>query len=194
MSAGTADSKGLRQTGEGRKDRQSFNCFTQDRALRRVTLPAARGLLPQPPGKPMLPQMFSSTTIPALAETVNFAQSRHAVLAGNIANVNTPGYQIRDLNLPKFQERLREAFDEQGRLPPRAGSAPHSPGVWTGADQDPLREVRAESKNLLYHDDTNIDMEKQVAELTKNQLLHNMALSIMANQFQLLQATISERL
>lgn len=142
----------------------------------------------------MLPQMFSSTTIPALAETVNFAQSRHAVLAGNLANANTPGYRVRDLDLPKFQERLKEAFDDQGRLPARAVTQPHSPGVWTGSDSDPLGAVRAESKNLLYHDDTNIDMEKQVAELTKNQLLHNMALSIMANQFQLLQATISERL
>ena len=142
----------------------------------------------------MLPEMFRSTTIPALAETVNFAQSRHAVLAGNIANVNTPGYRVRDLNPASFQERLKEAFDEQGRLPARAGRTGQSPGVWTGADQDPLKEVRAESTNLLYHDDTNIDMEKQVAELTKNQMLHNLALTFWGNQFQLMQATVSERM
>src|SRR5690349_19922704 len=100
----------------------------------------------------MLPQMFSSTTIPALAETVNFAQSRHSVLAGNIANVNTPGYRVRDLNPTSFQERLKETFDETGRLPARVASPPHSPGVWTGVDPDPLKEVRAENTNLLYHD------------------------------------------
>ncbi|MGZ8257948.1 MAG: flagellar basal body rod protein FlgB, partial [Methylotenera sp.] len=84
--------------------------------MNRVIFNAARDVLRTHPGKPMLPQMFSSTTIPALAETVNFAQSRHAVLAGNVANLNTPGYRVRDLNLPGFQERLKAAFDEQGHL------------------------------------------------------------------------------
>jgi flagellar basal-body rod protein FlgB len=141
----------------------------------------------------MLPQLFGSTTIPALTETVNFAQSRHAVLAGNVANANTPGYRVRDLNLPGFQERLKDAFDEYGRLPAQSTSSSRSPGVWTGAPDDPLREVRAEMKNILYHDDTNMDLEKQVTALTKNQMLHNMALTILTNQFQMLQATISER-
>jgi flagellar basal-body rod protein FlgB len=45
----------------------------------------------------MLPDLFSSTTIPALGEVLNFAQARHTVLTGNIANVNTPGYRLRDL-------------------------------------------------------------------------------------------------
>ena len=47
--------------------------------------------------------------------------------------------------------------------------------------------------NLVYHDDTNIDLEKQVAEMTKNHLLHNFALTVMTDQFQLLQTAISER-
>jgi flagellar basal-body rod protein FlgB len=46
---------------------------------------------------------------------------------------------------------------------------------------------------LLYHDDTNIDLEKQVAEITKNQVLHNFALTVMTDQFALLESAISER-
>ena len=34
----------------------------------------------------MLSGLFQSTTIPVLQEAVNFAQARHTVLAGNIAN------------------------------------------------------------------------------------------------------------
>ena len=56
-----------------------------------------------------------------------------------------------------------------------------------------LRQVGASLENLLYHDDTNIDLEKQVAEMTKNHLLHNFALTVMTDQFQLLQTAISER-
>ena len=47
--------------------------------------------------------------------------------------------------------------------------------------------------NLLYHDDTNIDLEQQVTEINKNNYLHNLALTVMTNQLQLLQTAISER-
>ena len=36
-------------------------------------------------------------------------------------------------------------------------------------------------------------MEQQAAEVAKNQYLHNLTVSIMTNQFRLLQAAISER-
>ena len=54
----------------------------------------------------MLSGLFNSTTIPALGEVLNFAQARHTVLAGNVANVNTPGYRLRDLSQTEFQQRL----------------------------------------------------------------------------------------
>ena len=136
----------------------------------------------------MLPNLFSSTTIPALAEVLNFAQARHTVLAGNIANVNTPGYRLRDLSQPEFQQRLKEAIAET-----QASSEPLSPGLAYSEPGDPMRQVRASLQNLVYHDDTNIDLEKQVAEMTKNHLLHNFALTVMTDQFQLLQSAISER-
>ena len=58
----------------------------------------------------MLLDLFSSTTIPALGEVLNFAQARHTVLAGNITNVNTPGYRIRDLSQTAFEQKLKEAL------------------------------------------------------------------------------------
>ena len=136
----------------------------------------------------MLANLFNSTTIPALGEVINFAQARHTVLAGNVANVNTPGYRLRDLSPTEFQQRLKEALAESQR-----SNHPISPGLASSQPGDPLRQVRASLENIVYHDDTNIDLEKQVAEMTKNQLLHNFALTIMTDQFQLLQTAISER-
>ena len=52
--------------------------------------------------------MFESTTIPLLQEVVNFAQARHGVLVGNMANLDTPGYRTRDLSVDVFQDRLKE--------------------------------------------------------------------------------------
>jgi flagellar basal-body rod protein FlgB len=140
----------------------------------------------------MLSGMFDSTTIPALGEVLNFAQARHGVLAGNIANVNTPGYRTRDLSQTVFQEKLKEAIS-LARTPQSQPAEPLSPGLARSEEGDPLREVRSSLENILYHDDTNIDLEKQVAEISKNQLLHNFALTVMTDQFALLESAISER-
>ncbi|MGV3605079.1 MAG: flagellar basal body rod protein FlgB [Planctomycetaceae bacterium] len=136
----------------------------------------------------MLPGLFQSTNIPALAESVNFAQARHNVLVGNVANANTPGYRVRDLSVETFQQKLKEAIEMS-----QTRGEPISPGIRQSRSGDPLREVRSELTNILYHDDTNIDMEKQVAEISKNQFLHSFALTVMNDQFQLLQTAISER-
>ena len=58
----------------------------------------------------MLSNMFESTTIPVLEQVVNFTQARHGVLAGNIANIDTPGYKTRDISPDEFQARLDEAI------------------------------------------------------------------------------------
>jgi flagellar basal-body rod protein FlgB len=136
----------------------------------------------------MLPSLFGSTNIPVLAEVLNFAQSRHSVLAGNVANVNTPGYRVRDLNEAAFQQKLKEAIRTAGAQPQGI-----SPGLARSRPGDELREVRQSLENLVYHDDTNIDLEKQVTEITKNQIMHNFALTIMTDQFKLMQMAISER-
>ena len=136
----------------------------------------------------MLPNIFSSTNIPALAEVLNFSQARHGVLVGNVANINTPGYRTRDLSVTAFQDKLKEAIAVSRRT-----GEPVSPGLSDVDPSDPMRSVRDSLNNVLYHDDTNIDMEKQVAEISKNQFLHNLALTVMTDQFQLLQTAISER-
>ena len=145
----------------------------------------------------MLSGMFDSTTIPALGEVLNFAQARHGVLAGNIANVNTPGYRTRDLSQTVFQEKLKEAISLARSSATGASHSqpaePLSPGLARSEEGDPLREVRSSLENILYHDDTNIDLEKQVTEISKNQLLHNFALTVMTDQFALLESAISER-
>ena len=134
----------------------------------------------------MMPDLFGSTTIPALGEVLNFAQARHTVLTGNIANVNTPGYRLRDLSQSDFQQKLKEAITASQTM-----HAPLSPGLAESQPGDAMRQVHASLENLIYHDDTNIDLEKQVAEINKNQYLHGMALQIMTNQMQLLQTAIS---
>ena len=55
---------------------------------------------------PMINSLFNNTTIPVLQEVLSFSEARHNVLAGNIANADTPGYRIRDLNTETFQDAI----------------------------------------------------------------------------------------
>ena len=136
----------------------------------------------------MFQGIFQTTTIPVLEQAVQFAEARHTVLAGNIANLDTPGYRARDLSVDDFQSRLGNAIQSR-----RRPHAPISPGDWTGLPETPLAEVAENAETILYHDQSNVGLEYQVTEMAKNQMQHNLALSIMTAQFRLLQAAISER-
>lgn len=136
----------------------------------------------------MLGSIFQSTTIPTLEQVVQFAQARHNVLAGNVANLDVPGYRARDLSVSDFQTRLKEAIQTQ-RQPPVF----QSPGETIFQPNRTMAEVSQENRTILRHDDGNVGLEHEVTEMVKNQIQHNLALAIMASQFRLLQAAISER-
>ena len=133
--------------------------------------------------------LFQSTTIPVLEQVVNFSQARHTVLAGNIANMDTPGYRVRDLSVEDFQGRLREAIETRQK-PARSTSL----GNRTDERMPAMAKVAEDAKTILYHDDSNVGIEYQVTEMVKNQMQHNLALTIMSNQMKLLETAISERL
>jgi len=136
----------------------------------------------------MFSGMFQSTTIPVLEQVVNFAQTRHTVLAGNLANLHTPGYQARDLSVGEFQSRLKEAIETRDQRP-----ATESPGDLSARWSDTVARAAENPKSILYHDQSNDSVEFQVTEMAKNQLQHNLALSILTSQMRLLQVAISER-
>ena len=71
---------------------------------------------------------LNGSTLPALEQVTSFAQKRHLLLAGNIANLDTPDYQTRDISLTDFRTSLQEALD--------AGQ-PHS-----ASQPDPMDKVR----------------------------------------------------
>jgi len=137
----------------------------------------------------MINGLFDNTTIPILGEATSFAQARHNVLAGNLANLDVPGYEVRDLSTETFQERLAEAIQAR-----RESHQPVASGVWSSDSGDAMQRVRDSMKSIVRHDDVNVGIEQQVLEISKNQFLHNLAITVMGSQFRLLQTIVSERL
>lgn len=134
----------------------------------------------------MAPSMFDSTAIPITEMAVVFTQTRQQLLSSNLANFDTPGYTTRDLSPVRFQQHLREAIHERD-----ASGKPIS--LASLREGRHSRDGSNSMLTFLHHDQTDVIVEESVAEMAKNQMLHNTALAIMNNQFRLLQSAISER-
>jgi len=148
----------------------------------------------------MLSNIFQSSTLPVLEQVVNFTEARHGVLAGNIANLDTPGYKTRDLSPALFQQRLKEAIETKNEpvSPTSLGDvADLSPGSMPVRQETrqiaAFDKVKDSMKSILRHDGDDVSMETQVNEMMKNQQQHNLAINIMSAQFRLLRAAITER-
>ena len=61
----------------------------------------------------MIEGMFDSGSLPVLERLVQFTGARQTALANDIANVSTPYYKPRDLNVKEFQAELRRAIEQR---------------------------------------------------------------------------------
>jgi flagellar basal-body rod protein FlgB len=143
----------------------------------------------------MISNMFDGSTLPLLEQVVSFTQQRHGVLAGNIANLDTPGYLARDLSPVEFQENLKQAVETRRRANEIRRSpygAPSAPAA-EESRRNSLADVKKDYKAILRHDGNNGGLEEQITEIAKNQQQHNLALTLMNAQFRLLRAAVAER-
>lgn len=125
---------------------------------------------------------LNDTSIPALEQSLAFAQRRHMLLAGNIANSDVPGYQTRDLSESDFQSALKESIESQ--------HVPHAPG--SASSVNPANKVRDVRNQVLFLDGHDVSMEQQITQISKNQLMHDTAIALMRSQFQTLRSAITE--
>ena len=148
----------------------------------------------------MFSSMFSSPSLKSLEQTVAFTERRHAILAGNIANMDTPGYQSRDLSVDTFQSSLKEAIQtnrqEQNMSPGLRLGLIGSPNDANKPSFEKAKEIAAEKvrdsmRQVVYHDGSDDNLEMQVTQMSKNQSMHTMAIALMRSQFRELQMAIS---
>ena len=148
---------------------------------------------------------FANSTLPVLEQVVQFTQARHGVLAGNIANLNTPGYKARDLSVDGFRSSLRTAIDSSRKTHSpgdavvlgQLSDGPHEGLMTLGGGRDPfdaqsLDDLHKSMETFVYHDQRDVSLESQVTQIAKNQSLHNLAITLMSQQFRQMRSAISE--
>jgi len=165
----------------------------------------------------MLQPLFEGTTIPLLEKLAAFGERRHEVIAGNIANIDTPDYKTRDLPVEAFQKALRSAIAQRrGASSPglaemsgaQGGAAAPGSAAMLGAaaaqgpqaasiddlfPQELFEVLESPQRNLTFQDAGNRSIEAEFMEMTKNNLTQNFAVELMQAQMALLQAVIREQ-
>jgi flagellar basal-body rod protein FlgB len=114
-------------------------------------------------------------TIDKLEAAMTFHRDRHAVLAGNIANVDTPGYRPLDLERP-------EAPGAEGALP-LAGAGPAHLDAPTGTAQ--VQEF--DDGGALQGPDGNaVSLERELAKIDANRTRYSVTSELVSRRLAML--------
>lgn len=127
--------------------------------------------------------IFDNTTIPLISKLVDLSALRQKLISSNIANVNTPGYQRKDIN---FEGELKKAF--------------HKPNVTiqeTHPNHIPLRnsknaspEIKSTKFSLNSTGVNTVDIDQEMAGLAQNHLVFNFGSTLLGKKFRGLKMAI----
>lgn len=136
-------------------------------------------------------QQITPRTLNLLERVAAFGERRHDILAGNVANIETPSYRMRDLPVENFHKALREAVTS--RRAARSGQAGSAGTVGDSFVANLSQAAEADPQNITFQDANNRSLEFQVMEMTKNSMMQSFALELIRFQLDSLQSVISER-
>jgi flagellar basal-body rod protein FlgB len=116
-----------------------------------------------------------SKTIGMLSDLVGARSQRHQVLASNLSNIDTPGYEPKDVDF----ENLIASMQSKGMRMARTNGK-HLPAATPGGS---LSAVRTGDK---------VDMDREMVSIAENHLMHNAAVEMLARKFRGIQSALRE--
>jgi flagellar basal-body rod protein FlgB len=134
-----------------------------------------------------MPSIVDGTTIPLLEKLATFGERRNAVLAGNVANIDTPNYRRQDLPVQEFEQALRAAIHAGLDRTDRTAAGP------TGLSEDLFQARGAGSPSMSFQDNSDRSIEREMMEMTKNLSMQSFAITLLTTQMNMLQAAIREQ-
>ncbi|MGE0042574.1 MAG: flagellar basal body rod protein FlgB [Vicinamibacterales bacterium] len=127
-------------------------------------------------------EISDATLIAALRRHLTGAVARQTVSAGNLANLDTPGYRTREA---QFGDALQEQIMAGARM--KATDARHLQGADTTTT--PTREVEGLA---IRRDGNNVQLDRELLEMTQASGEFQRAQTALAAKFRLVKYAISE--
>ncbi len=129
------------------------------------------------------------THITLLQKALDFRARRNALLAANVANIETPGYKSKDL---VFDNALADAMKAREPGPLRVTNDMHM----DGRIRTPLELVQPtlirSGNPVATKDGNSVDLEREMAKLAENQIGFQALTQMISHKFTLLKAAIRE--
>ncbi|PID81055.1 flagellar basal body rod protein FlgB [bacterium DOLZORAL124_64_63] len=130
--------------------------------------------------------------IDILHRSLDLRAARHQVLAANIANTDTPGYQAFDVELDKALDHIRKGSTD-GKMALATTHPDHiSPsGNWTdGAPAD--IPVSARPGGSARSDGNTVDMDREMTAMGQNSLVYRLLSGVLHKEFQMVSTAIQD--
>ena len=130
---------------------------------------------------------IADRTMSVLQKSLDLRAQNQQVIAGNIANAETPGYSARKL---KFEDSLRNAI-----------STPEMAGQRTNAKHFPIGSngistvqgtVTKDVNNNPFGDGNSVSLDDEMFALAENQLLYEAGSQILKKKFSMLKFAVSD--
>jgi flagellar basal-body rod protein FlgB len=137
---------------------------------------------------------LSNTPVSMLEKTLSFTESRNRMLAENVANILTPGYRTRQLDVSAFQKALGAAAEKRAMS---GGAFELAATKQFHVDEAGMLEVtpgQEPPENLLFQDGTNARIERQMAMLAENTLMAQATTSLLQQYYRTVSDAIRGRM
>lgn len=120
-------------------------------------------------------------------KVMNMRLKRQNVVMSNLANLKTPKYKARRL---EFEDDLQAALglDKRGKMTRTEQS--HMPAVFDPNTFGPEWEKVFEPR--VIHGDDNVDLDKEMSRMSKNQMMYNALATVLKKNFEGLRTAIVE--
>ena len=121
-----------------------------------------------------------------LEKNLDGLNKRHEIISNNIANVDTPGYKRQSVS---FRDQLAQVVEERNKLTiTHRGHRTLGPRSLDGVE--PRTHTRRTSHKR--NDKNNVDVEKEMADLSKNTMEYRTAMRHLSNHFSRLENVINK--
>ena len=132
--------------------------------------------------EPIKNVIANQTNIPFLKKVLDVSSLKQKVIASNIANASTPGYKSKDID---FEKELK-TFLNQSKTSGKRTNPAH---LALGETRDNSPQVS--DKEIVNSNSVNgVDIEKEMGDLSQNELIYKFGTRFMSRTFQLLKLSI----
>ena len=121
------------------------------------------------------------TTFNAAEKAMDLYYRRHAILAGNVANSETPGYRARELDFGGEIEKVLKQNAPQGSEDLKKTNPLHM-----DVDGERGAKVVYDNSMTVGADGNNVDIDTQMNELSQNGINYNQAARVLTMKLRLI--------